>query len=123
MNASSKATGSAEVRVTQHACERARSRLHWTAASLTRMAARALEHGLNPSSAKGMAKFLLLGKMDPALRSCPFIYGENVYVFSVDDTGDVLSLMTIYRAEHALLRVLLNKPARKGLNPTYSGAN
>lgn len=84
------------------------------------MANRALELGLAPGAAAGALKIFLFSKTCPEQRSCPFIYGQNIYVFTLD--GIEVVLLTVYRAPQELLRVLVNKTRRHATN-TFQGAN
>jgi len=83
------------------------------------MAQRALECGLAPGNAAGHLRFFLFGKENAAGHSCPFLYGENIYVFTIDVAGGRIALLTIYRAPNELLRSLVNKPSRVGIDVVH----
>ena len=108
-----------QLMITRHARERARERLHWSASTIVRMAQRALECGLAPGNAAGHLRFFLFGKENAAGHSCPFLYGENIYVFTIDVAGGRIALLTIYRAPNELLRSLVNKPSRVGIDVVH----
>lgn len=103
--------GSALV-ITDHAFRRAKERLHWQHTSLLRMAGRALVVGMAPGDAAGPLKFFLCAKEEASFRSCPFLYGENIYVFCLQSDGVTVALVTVYRAPQGLLRALRTKRPR-----------
>lgn len=116
------ARGSHHLKISQHAYLRARERLHWTQDTILRMANRALAVGLAPGNATGSLKYCLLSKTNFGVLSCPFLYGENIYVFAYDSALDEVVLLTVYRAERTLLRVLTNKTQRH-CNRMHFGVN
>lgn len=86
---------SPRLQVTQHAFERERERFHWRPWTLLRMAVRALRAGFAPGDAAGSLRYFLESKASAQTTSCPFLYGENVYVFGRDGTGAGVTLLTV----------------------------
>jgi hypothetical protein len=105
--------------LTKHACRRARERFHWTSQALFRMADRALCHGIAPGNAGGLLKFFLFSRVSAEEAACPFLYGENVYVFAMEASGTAVVLKTVYRAPQALLRTLVNRPIHHSAAGTH----
>ena len=108
-----------QVLVTQHARERARERLHWSASTIVRMAQRALECGLASGSTTGQLRFFLFNKESVDRHSCPYLYGENIYMFALNATAERIVLLTIYRAPRQLLRSLVNRSECSGANVVH----
>ncbi len=113
---------SPRLQVTQHAFVRARERFHWRSETLLRMADRALRAGYAPGDAAGSLRYFLESKVSAETASCPFLYGQNVYVFCREGHGAGVTLLTVYRAPNELLRALTPKPRRCFAN-VYQGRN
>ena len=113
---------SPHVYVSEHAFRRARERLHWTRNALVRMADRALQLGFAPGTASGPLKYFLTLKACADRRSFPYLHGQIIYVFGLDDQGSCFTLLTVYRAPNDLLRALVNKPVYSAKN-TEIGSN
>ena len=108
--------------LTDHACQRARERFHWTSQTLLRMAHRALQCGVAPGDTGGLLNYFLHSRAPTDDAACPFLYGENIYVFATGLNNAPVVLMTIYRAPQQLLRSLVNRPVHHTTADTY-GSN
>jgi hypothetical protein len=113
------AIGTYNLRVSRHAFQRAKERLHWNRQAITRMAYKAIEAGLVPSVCPAPLKLALNSKCDLNSSSCPFLYGENIYCFTYNASAKEIVLLTIYRAPRELLRLLVNKAQRLGANCSF----
>jgi hypothetical protein len=79
------------IRLTTHACERARQRYRWNSETLNRMALRAFEQGLKRNNTKGHLKVYLDESWERHQRVSHFrLYGEIIFVFCHD------SLVTLW---------------------------
>lgn len=110
------------ITISRHAYRRARQRLHWSGETILRMADRAYKFGFSHENSNGILRFHLHMKSEHDAASRPVLYGENIYVFTYKPRMSVVVLLTIYRADHSLLRVLANKSKRCGTN-THFGVN
>jgi hypothetical protein len=71
------------IRLTTHACERARQRYRWNSETLNRMALKAFEQGLKRKNTKGYLKVYLDERWEKYQRISHFrLYGEIIFVFS-----------------------------------------
>jgi hypothetical protein len=113
---------SPRLQVTQHAFLRARERFHWRPETLLRMADRALRAGYAPGDAAGSLRYFLESKVSTKTASCPFLYGQNVYVYCREAHSADVTLLTVYRAPNELLRALIPKP-RRGFANVFLGRN
>jgi hypothetical protein len=111
-----------QIRISQHALRRAKKRLHWEKNAILRMANRALLRGITPNIATGSIRLSLLSIVYPGSFSCPYLYGEHIYIFAHDSVSREVVLLTIYRAASDLLRSILNRSNRKG-SSLKCGAN
>ena len=70
------------IRLTTHACERARQRYRWNSQTLNRMALKAFEQGLKRKNTKGYLKIYLDKRWETHKKVSHFrLYGEIVFVF------------------------------------------
>lgn len=70
------------IRLTKHACKRARQRYRWNSQTLNRIALRAFESGLKSNNTKGYLKNYLDQTSEEHCRTSNLrLYGETVFVF------------------------------------------
>jgi hypothetical protein len=71
------------IRLTTHACERARQRYRWNPETLNRMALKAFKQGLKRKNTKGYLKDYLDESWERHQKVSHFrLYGEIIFVFS-----------------------------------------
>jgi hypothetical protein len=102
------------LKVSHHAFQRARQRLHWSRQTIGRMAERALSIGLSASDCTGALKHALIGRGGIDHASSPYLYGEHIYIFGINPPENEVELITVYRAEPELLRVLVSASQQRG---------
>lgn len=91
--------------ISAHAVMRARQRLGWTPKSTRRMALKALAFGKHPSLLRNDLRVLMETLHSDDDRRVPYLHGEVIFVFARAE-GFRFILLTIYRADQALLRSL-----------------
>lgn len=70
------------IRLTIHACERARQRYRWNSQTLSRMAIKAFETGLKRKNTKGYLKIYLDKSWEKYSKNPNFrLHGEIIFVF------------------------------------------
>lgn len=90
-----------ELQITQHAYERARKRFKWNAATLNRMASKALNDGFRHEDTKGTLNTYItdIWKQYETANNIR-IYGQNIYLFRFN------KLITIYRISNDKVKYL-----------------
>lgn len=96
------------IKLSTHACKRARERYQWSSDTLERIAKKAFESGLKRNNAKGILKKYLDSKYKNHIDKKSFyIYGETIYVFS--DEKKLITVLPLPLAYRALAKVLQQK--------------
>lgn len=90
-----------DLRITEHAYQRAKERLNWKKKTLDRMVKKAFNQGLKWKDTKGSLKeFLQWQRRQHPETNQIRIYGEHVFYFSN------FALITMYRLDNGLLKFL-----------------
>jgi hypothetical protein len=76
------------------------------------MANRALTRGLVPNATTDSMRQVFLGMPNADGPSCPYLYGEHIYIFTHNVMTHEVVLLTIYRAARELVRSTLNRAHR-----------
>ncbi len=105
-----------QLRVSHHAMQRARERLHWKNRATKRMAERALVQGTVVESGHRLsdAPEAILAGGD---RTLLVVYGEILYIFKISPAEKLIVLKTLYRGSHYLLRKSIKRVHRPFLRP------